>query len=178
MPDPWIVLAFLGGAIFNAVLNAITGEVRARSDQSRKKQLDRDERGRLAAIAILDDIDRCVDAYSRPTPPHGQQQEVEPHYRAIRRRTIEIADKEVRAIIEEIADAYYYDLGARLLTGENPSSLWYADASRDAAREVLGAFLRGEPVVEPPYLRSHLRPLVTRVRESYEVKHDTEPDTA
>jgi hypothetical protein len=170
MPDVLVaVLAFVGGAVTNALIGLAQGEYRARRDHQRAVELDRSSRDRQAAAAILEEIDRLMEKYSPWAREKVAQSEVEPHYRVIRRRAVEIGDPVARALANEIASGYYFVVTNAMYIGGNERTL--ARLLHDIAQEALGPVVRGDKPSEPEKL-ARFRKIAKSVDDWFQTLYD------
>src|SRR6266508_6302849 len=173
MPDAvGALIAFVLGGLFNAVVSIATSGYRATRDHDRALRRDREDRSRQAATALLEEFDRLADMYSWRHPGEADQAEMEPSYRLIRRRVVELADPAVRKALEDLADGFYYYADEEMFLG-GVSTTTFARRLHDAARSILGSIQRGEPIPDEPFL-ADLRRIAAEVdgwnEEMYELE--------
>lgn len=174
MPDPLIaVLVFVGGAVTNALISLGTAEYRAHTDHKRKLELDRSTRDRQAAAAILEEVDRIIEKYSTRFPRNVEQKEIEPHYRVIRRRAVEIGDPVARKLADEIARDFYFIINNAKYIREDEWNL--AQLVHHVAQETLGAVVRGDRIPEPIGLQ-RLRAAEDKVNKWVQEMFDEDED--
>jgi hypothetical protein len=176
MPDALLaVLAFIGGAVTTALISAATAEYRARQDHKRAREVDRGSRDRQAAAAILEEIDRLMEKFSTWRKGRVEQSEIEPYYRVMRRRAIELGDPKVRALANEISDGYFFVVGNAEIVHEDDRKL--AGVLQRAAHEVLGAVVRGEDVPEPSGL-ARVRAVSAAIEREFRGALEDEAETS
>lgn len=170
----------------------------AASDRAHRSALAlaRTARGKEAAGAALDAINAMTDLLSgsavrarqdelgdRNAPDYilaPQREEVRPHLEAVRRHLVEIPDRAVREMVERLTAILFQSDDVIEYSELTLSRL--REGMRDAASEILGAYLRDEPIPAAdaiPVLQTAtaaLAALDDHANQSYEEYLKTRPD--
>lgn len=175
--DPVVatLLAAAVGAIAAVAGSVILGDLQRRAQREQwahdaeARRLTRSEDAALATLETVDKAARLFGTWNRPEP---EQRDIEPHYLDIRRLSVDIADQDVREALRQIADLLYYAPVADTIRWE-PGARVVAYHASEAARRIVGAYRRGEPIPDDGRLRE-LAALLQEQMSQWEEEYEEE----
>ena len=159
-----VALVGIGGTLLNVKLNADRERERIAHDDRVRQS----EAARAAARQILRHVEEVARLYRKgedgETTEVPPVEEREPHIFAIQGLIEEVPDKKARDVVLHVADMLYIPWPFI----EEWDWQWgqVAYRCREAVRQVLGAFLRGEAIPDPPKIAemyAHHQDVMARV---------------